>query len=744
MKNVKKEYYINGLGCASCSAKMEREIRKIEDVRFVSVDYMTKKMLIEYDIENRSEQSILKNVESSIKKIEADIYLKQIDEKKDKKSKKQDLNKNIFKRSMEDPNILKEITIIGISLILLIVSFIHYFKQYEFIICLIAYILVGFRVLKKTGSNIRNKNYFDENFLMTLATLVAFAIGQYHEGVAVMLFYRVGELLQQMAVDKSRESLKSLLDIQPEEARLVTQNITIKTPIESIRPKDIIQVFPGERIPLDGIITYGESRVDLSSITGESMPVDVKAGDEVLSGCVNQTGFLTLEVTKTNKESTASKILQLVENAAHKKSKTEKFITKFARYYTPAVLLAAALIAIIPTLVFLQPAEKWIYRSLVFIVISCPCALVLSVPLCYFGAIGTASKNGIIIKGSQYIEALENAKTVIFDKTGTLTKGEFEIISIESHESSNKENVIKYAAYAEEKSNHPIAESIKKEFKKKNKVEIFAESYNEFPGGGVVAKFDFGEISVGNSRLMKTKGIKNIPDIDKNENNTAVYVALEQNYIGRIVLSDKPKLNAKYVIKELEKAGIENVYMLTGDRQTEAEYIGKSVGVKKENIYSNLRPEQKLDIYGSIKEKSNKSAIFVGDGMNDAPVLVRSDVGISMGIAGSDAAIEASDVVITNDEIMKIPESIYISKYSKKLAYQNIAISLGVKFIIMILGIFGHATMWEAVFADVGVTIIAVLNAQRILMYKPKSSSKNKIINTGFCNKENCASEHPI
>lgn len=775
MGNVVKYFDVKNLGCASCAAKMEHEIQKMEEVQFVSIDIITKVMKIKYNKNKENESDFLKRIEASMKKIEHDVYIELTDENKNKnKNKTEGKNKNktegkdktvsenFFIKDLKKREKLKEIAIIATSLILLLISFVPYFKPYSFIICIVSYFLVGTPVLMKTARNIKSKNFFDENLLMTIATVVAIVIGEYHEAVAVMVFYRIGELLQQMALDNSKDSINSLLSIKPDEARLLceTENgaqiipRTKKKPVEHIKVKDVIQIYPGERIPLDGFVISGKSRIDVSSITGESMPVDVEPGDEVLSGCVNQTGVLNVEVSKTSKDSTASRILDLVMNASHKKSNAEKFITKFARYYTPAVISAAILIAAVPTFLFKMPAEVWIYRALIFIVISCPCALVLSVPLCYFGAIGTASKNGIIIKGSQYIEALEKSKIAVFDKTGTLTKGDFEIVSIKpanlgfSEKKLSKDDILMYAAYAEEKSNHPIAISIKKEFLKNNKIESFAKKHEEFPGGGVVSEFEFGEITVGNYELMKKRGIKNITDTIKDKNNTVVFVAIDKNYVGSIMLSDKPKPNAKFAIEEIKKAGIKEIYMLTGDRKSEAEYIGESIGIKKENIYSNLRPEHKLEIYEEIKEKNGKekgkggrdeSAIFIGDGINDAPALVRSDVGITMGTVGSDAAIEASDIVILNDDLTKIPKSIHISKFTKKLVYQNIIISLGIKFIVMILGITGYATIWESVFADVGVTIIAVINAQRILFYKPKPYIKDKIITDTACNDKCCS-----
>ena len=579
------------------------------------------------------------------------------------------------------------------------------------ILLIISYIVVGGGVLLKAIKNMTKGRIFDENFLMAIATIGALGIGETSEAVAVMLFYQLGEYLQGMAVGKSRKSIASLMNIRPDSANLKVNNeIKIVSP-DDIQIGDIIVIKPGERVPLDGIVIEGSSMVDTSAITGESVLREVEKDDEILSGFINKNALLTVEVTKEYGESTVSKVLDLVENASSKKSKTENFISKFSKYYTPIVVICAAVIAIIPPLV-LQGANfsEWLYRGLVFLVISCPCALVLSIPLSFFSGIGYASKNGILIKGSNYLEVLKDVDTVVFDKTGTLTKGVFNVTSINPVNIS-KEQLVEYAAIAEVNSNHPIAKSILKYYGKTISLDNI-KSYEEVAAHGVRVQYNNDMILAGNEKLMRAN---NIFYSQAEEIGTIVYIAINGIYRGHIVISDEVKSDSKEAISNLKRVGIKEVVMLTGDSKDVANEVAINLGIDK--VYSSLLPNEKVAIVEEIYiERSEKDKIaFVGDGINDAPVLARVDVGIAMGALGSDAAIEAADIVLMTDEPNNIYKAIEISKKTNKIVWQNIIFALGVKIIVMILGAGGVATMWEAIFADVGVALIAVLNAMRIL-----------------------------
>lgn len=579
---------------------------------------------------------------------------------------------------------------------------------------IISYIIVGGDVVKRAVKNIFKGQVFDENFLMSIATIGAFFIGEYPEGVAVMLFYQVGELFQSYAVGKSRKSIASLMDIRPDYANVKKGDELVKVDPDEVQIGDIIVIKAGEKIPLDGKVIEGSSMIDTSALTGESVPREVEVGSDILSGCININGVITAEVTKEFGESTVSKILDLVENASSKKSNSEQFITKFARYYTPVVVIIAVFLAIIPPLVIDGATfSDWIYRALSFLVVSCPCALVISIPLSFFGGIGGASKKGVLVKGSNYLEALAETEIVVFDKTGTLTKGVFNVQEIHP-EGVSKEELLELTAHAESYSNHPISLSLKRAYSKEIDNGRISD-VEEISGHGVIATVDGKKVMAGNIKLMK---MMDIPYFKGELIGTIVHVAVNNKYIGYIVIADEVKEDSAQAIKELKAANIKQIVMLTGDNKSIGSKVAKELGLDK--VYAELLPAdkvEKLEELFSQKSKKGKLA-FVGDGINDAPVLARADIGIAMGGLGSDAAIEASDVVIMTDEPSKIATTMKISKKTLKIAHQNIVFAIGIKIIVLILSAFGITTMWAAIFADVGVTIIAVLNAFRALNVK--------------------------
>ena len=600
-----------------------------------------------------------------------------------------------------------------ISLILFIFAMVIKFENeiINNIIFVISYLIVGFEILKKAIRNILRGKVFDENFLMSVATIGAFAIGEYPEAVAVMLFYQIGELFQSYAVDKSRKSIASLMDIRPDYANVYREgNIETVNP-EEVKIGETIVIKPGEKIPLDGKIIEGKTTLDTKALTGESLPREVSEGDEVLSGCINLNGMIKIEVTKEFGESTVSKILDLVENASSKKSKSENFITKFAKYYTPTVVIIALILAILPPLV-IQGAtfSDWIYRALSFLVVSCPCALVISIPLSFFGGIGGASKRGILIKGSNYLEALSNTEIAVFDKTGTLTKGVFEVQEVKPVDISNEE-LLKIAAYAENYSNHPISKSIKQAYHKPIDEKEIINS-EELSGLGIVAKIGEKNVLVGNEKLMQEEQI----EFEKcNKIGTILYIAIDGKYAGYILIADKIKDDTKQTIEELKKNDIKQTIMLTGDKKEVGESVAKEVGIDK--VYTELLPTDKVQkVEELLKTKSPKGKLaFVGDGINDAPVLTLADIGIAMGGLGADSAIEAADIVIMTDEPSKIINAIKLSKKTMRIVKENIVFAIFIKILVLVLTAFGLSTMWEAVFADVGVSIIAIINALRVL-----------------------------
>lgn len=614
------------------------------------------------------------------------------------------------------------IRIVITAVMVLILQFISVSGLLQLALYLAAYLIIGYDILRKAGKGILNRRVFDENFLMAIATVGAFALaiysgsGDYNEAIAVMLFYQIGELFQSYAVGKSRRNISALMDIRPDYANIERDGKLEKTDPDEVAVDSIIVVQPGEKVPLDGIVLEGTSSLNTSALTGESLPRDVKAGDEIISGCINMTGVLRIRTTKEFEESTVSKILELVENSSSRKSKSENFITKFARVYTPAVCYGALALAVLPPLIQLlflgQEAawSMWIYRALTFLVISCPCALFISIPLSFFAGIGGASKAGVLIKGSNYMETLSQAKYVVFDKTGTLTQGVFEVTGIH-HNKMEEAKLLEYAALAECASSHPISKSLQKAYGKEiDRSRV--EDIQEISGEGILAKVDKREVAAGNSKLMKRLGIAYR---DCHKVGTIIHMAVDGAYAGHIVISDVIKPNAEKAVKRLKKSGVEKTVMLTGDAKAVAEQVAETLGI--DEVYSELLPAGKVEkVEELLAKKGTKAKLaFVGDGINDAPVLTRADIGIAMGAMGSDAAIEAADVVLMDDDPMKISKAIRISRKCLGIVYQNIVFALVIKFACLGLGALGIANMWFAIFADVGVMVIAVLNAIRAL-----------------------------
>lgn len=693
-----KKYKLKNMDCASCAAKIEGSLTRLDEVKFVSVNFATSSMTID--------TNDFEKIKSKIKEIEPDVEVEDNDKEKSLVS-TSELSENKW-------TIIKAVS--GILLLLIGLIFeeeLHDtpFHIAEYVVFVTAYLVVGWKVLAAAIKNIIRGQVFNEHFLMTIATLGAFAIHEMPEAVAVMLFYVVGELFQDIAVNRSRRSIKSLLEIKPDSANLKDNGGIIKVSPEDVNPGDEIVIRAGEKIPLDGLVTDGCSFVDTSALTGESVPRKIKPNDEVLAGMINQTGLITVKVTRIFGESSISKILEMVENATSKKAETEKFITTFAKYYTPVVVFGALLIAVMPPLLISGATfSDWIYRALVVLVISCPCALVISIPLGYFGGIGGASRRGILVKGSNFLDALTQVKTVVFDKTGTLTKGEFKVSEIVTSNGFDENTILEYAAYAEYNSNHPIAKSILESYNRDfdnsriGKVE-------EIPGHGVKAYIDNKVVFAGNDKLLHKGNIEH----EKCEiEGTVVHVVIDKKYAGYIVISDNLKDDSIVAIKRLNKKGIKTV-MLTGDNQFVAGTFARKLGIKE--YYAGLLPENKVEHIERLLNKYGKVA-FVGDGINDAPVLTRADVGIAMGALGSDAAIETADVVLMTDSPSKVADAIDVAKRTRKIIWQNIVFALGVKAVFIVLGVFGIATMWEAVFGDMGVALIAILNATRILKGK--------------------------
>jgi len=695
-----KKYQLKNLDCASCASKIEDNLTKLGGVKFVNVNFANSTMTIDTDN--------IEMVKAHIKKIEPEVEVED-NEKETKIVSTNELAENKI-------TIIKAVT--GILFLIAGMIFeeeIHNTPYHiaEYLVYGTGYLIVGWKVISSAVKNILRGQFFDEQFLMTIATLGAFAIDQMPEAVAVMLFYVIGELFQDIAVNRSRKSIKALLEIKPEYANLLVNGEITKVSPESIKVGDTIIVKAGEKIPLDGIVTDGISFVDTSALTGESVPRKLKEKDIALSGSINQNGVLTINVTKIFSESSVSKILELVENATAKKAETEKFITTFAKYYTPIVVIGALLLAVLPPLLISgQTFSEWIYRALVVLVISCPCALVISIPLGYFGGIGSASRKGILVKGSNFLDALTQVKTVVFDKTGTLTKGEFKVSEVVTSNGFTKEQILEYAAYAETNSNHPVAKSISDAYgndidsKRIKRVE-------EISGHGIKAVIDGQIVLACNDKLLHKE---NIAHPLCNVQGTVVHVAIGATYAGYIIISDALKDDAVEAIEKLKARNILTV-MLTGDNKFAAAAFAKKLNIDK--YFYELLPEDKVKHIENLMQagKAGKVA-FVGDGINDAPVIARADVGIAMGALGSDAAIETADIVLMTDSPSKVAIAIDVAKRTRSIVWQNIYFAMGVKLVFIILGVFGIATMWEAVFGDMGVALIAVFNAIRILKDK--------------------------
>ena len=736
---------LNGLDCANCANKIETKVNKINGVKEATVNFSTTLLIAEIKEESLKGE-IINEIKSIVKKLEPDV---KVEEKLNNKviknttseckgsccstsfengevkkcTEKTKINKNethnhTHSNGLSENNAgvieyIKEniMLIIGTLIYLVALAYNGNNNSVYIILFIASYLVIGGEVILTALKNITNGEIFDENFLMSIATIGAFFIGEYPEAVAVMLFYQIGEVFQGYAVNKSRKSISSLMNIRADYANVLRSNNEVKVSPEDVSLNEVILIKPGERVPLDGVVLSGESFLDTSALTGESVPREIKAGDEILSGEINNSGVLKVRVTKEYGESTVARILELVENASNKKAPTEKFITKFSKIYTPIVVLVAVLVAIIPP-IFIKGAvfSEWLYKALSLLVVSCPCALVVSIPLGFFSGIGAASKKGVLVKGGNYLEALKESEIIVFDKTGTLTKGVFKVTSINAKNIS-KDELLEITALGEANSNHPIAVSIAEAYGKKiNKNEI--ESYKEVAGHGVEAIIRGKNVLLGNSKLM----IKNNIFYDKvNTIGTIVHIAINSEYKGNIIISDEIKENVKEAIVELKNAGIKKTVMLTGDSKEVAEKVANDIGI--DEVYSELLPSDKVNKLEKVlnKKVGNGKVLFVGDGINDAPVLARADIGIAMGGVGSDAAIEAADVVLMKDKIESISDAIRISRKTNKILWQNIIFSLFIKVAVMILVVAGLTNMWAAVFADVGVTLLAVLNSMRII-----------------------------
>lgn len=748
MNEKEIKLFLSGLTCANCANKIEAKVSKLKDVKEATLNFTTSILLIELKGERKSEE-IIEEAKEIIRKLEPGVKVinnkgqvcieetrvctssscssTKIKKNGSNHKYKQDNGENHEHQSEELHNNphghthdhshggkIKLQDNIRLIIGAIIYAFAIVFKDqgdFSIILFALSYLLVGGEVVLIAIKNILRGEVFDENFLMTVATLGAFFIGEFPEGVAVMLFYEIGEVFQSYAVNRSRKSITSLMNIRADYANVIIDGIEKKVSPDTVNINDTIVIKPGERVPLDGIVLDGTGFVDTSALTGEAVPREVKKDDDILAGFINNNCVLKVKVTKGFKESTVSRILELVENASNKKAPTEKFITKFARVYTPIVVFSALALAIIPPL-FIRDANfyDWIYRALIFLVVSCPCALVVSIPLGLFAGIGGASKKGVLVKGGNYLEALKDIDTVVFDKTGTLTKGVFKVTKINNIDMS-KDELIRIAAIAESMSNHPIAQSIITEYGMKVKSDNVS-NYEEIPGHGIKVNIEGKEVLVGNYKLMNKFHVK-YKDVESI--GTIVHVAINKKYSGNIIISDEIKEHSKSAISALKALGVNNIIMLTGDNKSVAEKVANIVGV--DEVYYELLPVDKVEkIEEIINSKTTEGkVIFVGDGINDAPVLARADIGIAMGGIGSDAAIEAADVVLMKDNPERLATAIKIARKTNRVLWQNIIFALGVKFIVLILGAFGIANMWSAVFADVGVTVLAVINSTRCL-----------------------------
>ena len=705
IKMVEIVLELEGLNCASCAGKIEKQSGELEGVSSSNLDFINKKIKLQVE-GKENKQKIVDEVKAIINKLEPEVVVH---------------DDSVGRTSLEESELrseMKKKELINITRI--IVAAILFASPYllklqgtgRFLVYLLAYAIVGYKVIITAFKNVVSGVPFDENFLMTVATVGAFIIGEYPEGVAVMLFYNIGELFQDRAVSHSRSSIKALMDIRPDSANLIDGELVRSVDPNDVHVGDSIMIKPGEKVPLDGVVIEGESTLDTSNITGESVPRKIKVGEDIISGSVNNEGLLKVEVTKEFGESTVSKVLDLVENASSKKAKTENFITKFARYYTPAVVFIALAIGVIPPLLGIESGSESAYRAFVFLVISCPCALVISIPLGFFGGIGSASKEGILIKGGNFLEALNDVDTIVFDKTGTVTKGTFKVTEVVSFEGVSEDEILEMAAHGEAYSSHPIAKSILEHYPG-NIDRGRIEDYEDISGRGISVKIDGIDVLLGNKKLLDESGI----DVKISETiGTVVYIGKDNKHVGTIIVSDELKEGIEETLMALKRnKNIKETVMLSGDNERTTKKVAELAGIDK--AYGGLLPDGKVELLEEImgREKNGKKTVFVGDGVNDAPVIARADIGVAMGGLGSDAAIEASDIVIMTDEISKMETALKISKKTKKIVMQNIILAIGLKLVVLGLGTFGLASMWQAVFADVGVTIIAVLNSIRTL-----------------------------
>jgi Cd2+/Zn2+-exporting ATPase len=708
---MEMRFTLEGLDCPVCASKIERSIRKLKEVGAATVDFNTRRLTMDINSRDRA-GAVIDQVKALIRQVEDQVKLVPRDGA--------DPAAGTFAakaagrgEGAEKDQKWRSRILTGSGAALFALGLIVDFPPlWELAVFIGAYLLIGGDIVLRALRNISKGQIFDENFLMTIASIGAFAIGEHPEGVAVMLFYKIGEAFQEMAVNRSRRSISSLMDIRPDFAMVRRGKELLRLSPEEVRVGESIVVKPGEKIPLDGIVTEGRSALDTSALTGESLPRDVEPGGEVLSGSINKSGLLTITVTREFGESTVSKILNLVENAGSKKAGVENFITKFARWYTPAVVSAAVLLAVLPPL-FVPGAvfSEWLRRALVFLVVSCPCALVISIPLSFFGGIGGASKQGILVKGGNFLEALNDVEAVVFDKTGTLTRGVFAVTGIVPAPGWNKADLLSYTAGAEKNSNHPIAQSIVKACGEIPDTWAI-QSYEEIPGKGVRVQVNGKAVLAGNGKLLEQNGV---PCKEIETAGTVVYVAVDGVLAGHLVIADELKADSREAVKALKKAGVKRIVMLTGDNRVTAKKTAGELGL--DEVYAELLPQGKVEKLEELEKNKRPRGkiVFVGDGINDAPVLARSDIGIAMGGLGSDAAIEAADIVLMTDEPSKIAVALKVAKKTRTIVFQNIVFALAVKGVLLVLGALGVATMWEAVFGDVGVALIAVFNAMRAL-----------------------------
>lgn len=689
-KKEKHTYYLSGMDCASCALKLEDKLNKQSFIEKANIDFKNERLIIEYDEDDYNKlKEIVFNFEDNLSLQKEKIVIR------------------------EHLNYKMLISIIISLLLIVLTIFTSMEDNLKLFIYLIAYLIVGYDILIKVVKNLFKGNVFDENFLMGIATIAAFLIGEHLEAIAIMLFYKVGQLFQDLAVNKSRKSISDLMNIQADYANVVMDNEIIKVDPSKVKVGDLIIIKPGEKIPLDGVVFEGSTFLDTKALTGESIDYYVKESDEVLSGSINKESLIKVRVSKLYEDSTLYKILELVENSSLHKASSENFITKFARYYTPIIVLLAILLTIIPPLTFSTlPFDVWVYRALIFLVISCPCALVISIPLGFFSGIGNASRHGILIKGANYLEALNDVDSIVFDKSGTITKGDFKLHNIYPKSDISEKQLLEYVAYAEYYSNHPIATSIKKVYLDKIDENIIS-GYQEISGQGIKVKINDDSFLVGNELLMKTN---NILFEKVNSLTTIIHLSKNNKYLGYLEVGDEIKADSIKAFKMLKELNINNISLLSGDNESVVKDVAQKLGIK--NYFAKLLPQDKIRIFENMKTPKNKKKVFVGDGINDAPLLAQADIGIAMGGIGSDAAIEAADIIIMNDEISKIATAIKISHKTKKIVTQNIVLALSIKLLVLVLGVFGLASIWQAVIADVGVAIIAIFNSMRILNNK--------------------------